>query len=70
MFASFATAGRLQLPHYTLILQVLEPQGVNFEWIYESHPHWPCETSGKTSKSRKSYRTESHWSGSQWVRGG
>ena len=32
MFASFTTSGRLQLPHYTLILQVLEPQGVDFEF--------------------------------------
>src|SRR5215468_6407107 len=33
MFASFTTSGRLQLPHYTLILQALELQGVDFENI-------------------------------------
>jgi hypothetical protein len=33
MFASFTTSGRLQLPHYTLILQRLEPQGVDCEFL-------------------------------------
>src|SRR5262245_16851697 len=32
MFASFTASRRLQLPHYILILQALESQGVGFEF--------------------------------------
>src|SRR5215475_8551794 len=33
MFASFTASRRLQLPHYILILQALESQGVGFEYF-------------------------------------